>query len=698
MKKTKSLSIIFLAVLFALSFVIGISLMSSVETVKAAAASQVFTYEKSDYSDSDIKLENDNAVIPMKNGNVVKIKRDLLIDNFGIKFYLPSNVKKLTMTVTADSLIATGNPLTKDGETTYETEIKNELVFEKGESNKLKVVFNGVEDTDRTEDFVAGTALNVNLTLVNDVLKASVNSNDIAVSTSSYYKLANNGAVKAEIAFEAETEEDYTDSVEFSVEYIDQDTTNSEGNFKQSFKLKAEETEFEKIASPRITLNDSFFAGDLPSGVDNVVLNGKIYSVTVETYSITGESFLKDNLKIDLEEPNGLRTRVDGEDSSKKFIFSLDSSVTSCVTTVKFIDETNKNEEGYDENKFVCGSLSIKVVDKDEQAPVYIDGTSSENKEIIDSFIAALKKATKAEYEIDDVKSEYSIRLGESQYLELPSFKSLVKDNLTSYENLKYTVYYNNITDSASETSALKIPVKVAGDYNFYVVFTDEEENAMETKDFYEIEDGNKKYGIYGYYVGAGEGIADYTIPFAFTLADDAPMLITAATQGSGYKGVTYTAAEFDIIASGYNSEYSLYYSASEIDKNADGWKRIYSLTEITEGAESEDFSSSKLEEFAYNGKLTFTPVEKGYYKIVCKVNSSNTERSVSESTIIKVSEDPSVVKPDSKWLQNNLWSVIFLSVGTLCLIGIIVLLCIKPKSQETNGEVKTVKVRSKKK
>jgi hypothetical protein len=49
---------------------------------------------------------------------------------------------------------------------------------------------------------------------------------------------------------------------------------------------------------------------------------------------------------------------------------------------------------------------------------------------------------------------------------------------------------------------------------------------------------------------------------------------------------------------------------------------------------------------------------------------------------IIKVEKEASVVKVDNKWLQNNVWSVVFLSIGTLCLIGIIVLLCIKPKEE----------------
>ena len=77
----------------------------------------------------------------------------------------------------------------------------------------------------------------------------------------------------------------------------------------------------------------------------------------------------------------------------------------------------------------------------------------------------------------------------------------------------------------------------------------------------------------------------------------------------------------------------------------------------------------------------------------------SNSERAVSDSAVIVVTDEPTYVKPDSKWLQNNVWSVVFLSVGTLCLIGIIILLCIKPKTATTESDnVKVKVIRSKKK
>ena len=109
---------------------------------------------------------------------------------------------------------------------------------------------------------------------------------------------------------------------------------------------------------------------------------------------------------------------------------------------------------------------------------------------------------------------------------------------------------------------------------------------------------------------------------------------------------------------------------------------------------EKDGFNYDDIQGFAYDGQLTFTPTKMGYYKILCTVTSNNTAKSVQESSIIEVNEKPSVVEPDDGWWGRNVWSVVFLSVGTLALIGIIVLLFIKPKDAETveDGKKKSKK------
>ena len=59
--------------------------------------------------------------------------------------------------------------------------------------------------------------------------------------------------------------------------------------------------------------------------------------------------------------------------------------------------------------------------------------------------------------------------------------------------------------------------------------------------------------------------------------------------------------------------------------------------------------------------------------------------REASDSTLIRAESTPVKVVPrENNWFLNNIWSLVFLTIGTLALVGIIVILCIKPKDAET--------------
>ena len=95
--------------------------------------------------------------------------------------------------------------------------------------------------------------------------------------------------------------------------------------------------------------------------------------------------------------------------------------------------------------------------------------------------------------------------------------------------------------------------------------------------------------------------------------------------------------------------------------------------------------------EINYNGRLNFTPHALGYYKIEVTAVKALDGLTSTSSTLIEVKERNKTVTPPSDWLENNVWTVVFLSIGTLCLIGIIVLLCVKPK-EEPAAETKNKK------
>ena len=90
--------------------------------------------------------------------------------------------------------------------------------------------------------------------------------------------------------------------------------------------------------------------------------------------------------------------------------------------------------------------------------------------------------------------------------------------------------------------------------------------------------------------------------------------------------------------------------------------------------------SYERVKNISYNKTTTFIPDEVGFYKLECKAYINN--RSETAASIIEVKEKQKEVVVDDHWLANNVWSVVFLSIGTLSLIGIIVLLFIKPKEE----------------
>ena len=223
----------------------------------------------------------------------------------------------------------------------------------------------------------------------------------------------------------------------------------------------------------------------------------------------------------------------------------------------------------------------------------------------------------------------------------------------------------------------MQIPTDGAGKYLFYVVFEDEAGNTMDADDFFVVDHHNPDVFDKG-------PLYDYV--FEFYLEDDAPVTIEApATQEKGTVGKSYTATNFtidattDISESNNHLEYKLFYNANAEAKAFDeGWVEIKRASEATE-------SSDKL--IAFNGKLTFTPDKEGAYMIECKATSYSKVHSASARTIVVVEKDEEAVIETSNWFVDNIWSVVFLSIGTLCLIAVVVLLFIKPKEENEAQE-----------
>ena len=309
--------------------------------------------------------------------------------------------------------------------------------------------------------------------------------------------------------------------------------------------------------------------------------------------------------------------------------------------------------EGYDENGV-----------KDTKAPEYVN-----DSEAIEGFKYQLAKG----YEVvdDEGNKLHSVALGAE--LNIPSMKDIVFDNVTSYDALSVTVIYRTRkTDSTSSKMSFKLDD--VGNYMFCVVFADVEGNEIDRDKFFKVDDNNITYGDYEDYI------------FSFKIEPDAPIKVEAVVrEGKGYKGVQYVASKFDIDANECTLTYKLYYNANANadPANEDIWVEIPKASSVTDKNYNKDgYNYNKIKEIGFDGERTFKPTDIGAYKLVCEAASNISSRSASDYMIIKVTNNPSTVVFDSHWLQNNLLSVIFLSVGTLCLIGIVVLLFTKPKDK----------------
>ena len=632
MNSAKSYKLIILLTAFVLALVAAFCSMS-VSTVKAATAADPDDYfsitANETVVDRNLRFADDNVVVTVQDGDVLTIDRKLVINDFEMKIVAPDFTKfeKITFKFASDSYYVNGN---KNADGKFDTEIVNAFEITSAIDTLKVEVVDGV---------------------------VSFNGNPVS---DKYYRIDAVDMATAKISIEFDLVSG-ADSADFSIVSIDQKASDADGKYKQTFELDETTEALTKKAYPRVSLNDEVFTRTKD---DNGTITSKLVvgEEDKKTFTLNVHSLLGDVTASSVylaKDKNNETSSIwlNKADKPKTVMFTESSAAdTFCIvySDIKENDvletyevevlEYNDNENAYD----------------DEDAPYYVY-----DKEAVEAFTAALAKAVKDE-------EGKSIPLGTK--LELPSLADLVFDNVKPYADLSATVYYYNQTSSTS--SDMSFTVGKSGDYKFYVAFSDGK-NSMESKDFYEKDEED-----------ANEIISDkyFDYVFDFHMIDDADILIEkSSVEGVGFKGITYTASKFKIDAEGCTTTYTLYYSADEdadVDDD-DAWVEIPAASKITDTSYNENgLTYDAVKAIAYDGELTFTPTKLGAYKIVCSAASTYTTRGASEDTVVRITESAKVVKLPNYWLRDNAWSVVFLSIGTLSLIGIIVLLCIKPKDE----------------
>ncbi len=633
MNKAKSCKIFLLLLACFLSFACLFASLS-ITPVKALSTEGYFLLNGS--SSDKLVFEEDVLKASVKEGDVLAFKNSLNAKDLTLNLTNLTGVDVFSVNLVIDSFYANGSEK-EDG--IFDTQIKNTLKINLKDGTAS---LNGAED----ESFTLEGNLDIVFKLENNFLTAEIEGEEIKNSSSDYYKLKEIDEVPAKVDFTFDTIS--VESVDFKLVSVGQKT--GDANYTQTFVL----TEGKLTpAKPIVYLSDNFFNADAS---DITVISGYQYKPTINVLSVMGKGSETYSL-------------VEGDSESNRMTI-LDSGIIFKLENEDYINGASKTMNFGVKNKSgeVVKTYTVDVVTDlggEGKAPEYKNPNDVEKE--LNNFERSLLAKTKAEYEVNGETVEGSVRIGAGEYLEIPSLENLVYDNATSYENLTMTIRYRTKSNDWETATNKKIPLNIAGTYEFYVMFKDVNGNTMEYEDFIDEENAENE-PIYSRYI------------FSFTVLDDAPISVEASTQGKGYKGIEYNATGFTIKASDYTTEYSLFYRA-----NAEAnWVKIPELSDIEEGYLENGFAYKDVEKIAYNGLLTFTPDRLGQYKIVCDVVSNSAHaKSQSAEALILVEEVPTRVVPDNHWFEENIWSVLFLTVGTLSLVAIIVLLCKKPKDND---------------
>lgn len=293
----------------------------------------------------------------------------------------------------------------------------------------------------------------------------------------------------------------------------------------------------------------------------------------------------------------------------------------------------------------------------------------------------------------------------------LPSAETLFSDNATAYEDMTYSIYY--LSDSgwsqSTNLSPAKLSIKPAnpGDFIFTVYAHDGASNKM----WYMDGDEKKEFGadeIEAMFKDEkDEGLKDRLPWFTFTAGLAEISVKDPGEQDVAYYGTSYTADSFEVDGVSTTTDYSLYRFENELyyKDNAeyatyqdllDNKQTLFAeykyFTEIPASATLEDDTEEYELYNAYEWNPTnrsFVPQEEnGFYLIVCRVSDNNSDRTESGYMVVASSSTPPSIVGEDTWLEDNLTSIILLSIAGAALVGIVLLLVIKPKQKGDIDEV----------
>lgn len=314
-----------------------------------------------------------------------------------------------------------------------------------------------------------------------------------------------------------------------------------------------------------------------------------------------------------------------------------------------------------------------------------------------------------ADYQQKVDKAAFDLRAGADDFY-LPSLEYLISDNATQYKDMTYSIYYITGGSWSQNTvkayNQLSIDLDKAGEYIFTVYANDGNSNKM----WYNVEkDGNTERVEFDadeiqdmFKDEDNEGLHDRLPWFTFTAGIAEISVEDPGEQDTAYVGATYTAKSFEIEGLSTTATYTLYRFEKEMYRADNGEYLTYEKFMETKEQLFEDYQyftnipalssledgSKEYDEFgsyAWNASArSFIPQdENSFYLIRCKVTSSlSGDQSVSAYMGISASATPPAIVGEDTWLQDNMTSIILLSIAGAALIGILLLVLIKPKEK----------------
>lgn len=328
-----------------------------------------------------------------------------------------------------------------------------------------------------------------------------------------------------------------------------------------------------------------------------------------------------------------------------------------------------------------------------DTSPKYTFTDDSEQK-----YQNAVDDAAVAENE-DGTSS--SIQVGTGAYYYIPSLQAYIQDETCGYTDMTFDLYWRTgKADTQSSTGLsydeLSIELTAEGKYEFRIIPVNRLGNAMEVTD----KNGNKVSSVSTSNVWDLQEIPTFTFEVQYS-----GLTIEEPEDGEdGYIDVTYTFDAFEIISlSDSNtspvSEYKLYYlvlndtyegqtisltdlRASLLSMNENGECTYGTWVEIVE-TDNEDEESDYVGSWD-SSALSFVPKVSGYFGVTVRAYDSGLSfEAKSQAQVANISSRTDTLPGDTYWLRNNVLSVVFICIGGACLIGIIVLLLIKPKDKK---------------